>query len=332
MPPYDSPHVSEYDSEDIVRECVSCQRCYPPSVEYCEDCLIQLQKIETVPSTINYRYQLTKVIRRGGSGNTFLALDDSRQSVVLRIIRASVLADPRALDRFRREAGLACQFHHPNVARILDYGMLADASGYLVSEYVDGPSLRAVLKERGRLSVRESVRTLIDLCDALDAVHRAGLLHRDLKPESIILRDLPDIAETAIKLVGFSFARIAFGPIYKPGRTNFLQGLGHLPLSPAYLSPEQFRGEESDARSDIYSVGAIGYEMLAGRPPFEAGRTEDFAFRLLNESPPPLRSLNPAVEVEIEAEISRALEKDPQARHQRAVEMKRELINAAHLL
>lgn len=320
-----------YDSEDIVRECVSCRRCYPATVEYCQDCTVQLQSIETVPSTINYRYQLTRVISHSATGNTFLAIDDSRQPVVVRIIRASVLADPRAHDRFRREAGVACQFHHPHVAGILDYGMLADASGYLVSEYVDSPSLRDILKRRGQLSVREAARILIDLCDTLDAVHRAGLLHRNLKPASILLRDLPDITEPAIKLVGFSFARIAFGPVYKPGATSWMQVRGHLPRSPAYLSPEQFRGEETDARSDIYSVGAIGYEMLTGRPPFEVRRTADFAAQLQTEAPPPLRTLNPAVDAELDAEIRRALEKDPYARHQRAIEMKRELINATHI-
>jgi len=324
--------MPQYDTEDIVRECVSCQRCYPSSVEYCQECLVQLRQVETVPSTINYRYQLTRVISHGATGNTFLAFDDSQQLVVVRVFRSSVLADPRALDRFRREANIACQFHHPNVAGMIDCGVLSDASGYLVSEYVKGPTLRSVLKERGRLSVRESVQIMIDLCDALDAVHRAGLLHRDLKPESIILRDLPDLPEPGIKLVGFSFARIAFGPLYRPGTTARLQGLGHMPLSPAYLSPEQFRGEESDVRSDLYSIGVIGYEMLAGRTPFEARRTEDFGLRLLTEPPPPLQSFNPAVEAELEAEIRRALEKDPYARHQRASEMKRELVNAAHIL
>lgn len=323
--------MPQYDSDDIVRECVSCRRCYQSSVEYCQDCAVQLRKIETVPSTINYRYQLSRVISHGATGTTFLAIDDSSQPVVVRVIRASVLADPRAHDRFRREAGIACQFHHPHVASILDYGMLADASGYLVSEYIEGPSLREVLKERGQLSVRESVQILVDLCEALEAVHRAGLLHRDLKPESIILRELPDIPELAIRLVGFSFARIAFGPVYKPGATAWLQDRGHFPRSPAYLSPEQFRGAETDARSDIYSVGAIGYEMLAGKPPFEARRTADFAVQLENELPPPLQPLNPAVSAELEMEIRRALEKDPYARHQRAIEMKRELVNATHI-
>jgi len=323
--------MPQYDSDDIVRECVSCRRCYPSNIQLCTDCQIELRRVETVPYTINYRYQLTNLLCHGGTGHTFLALDDSHQQVVIRIIRASALADPRALDRFRREANQACQFHHPNVASIIDCGMLADASGYLVSEYIEGPTLRQVLRERGRLEVREAVRILIDLCDALEAVHRAGLLHRDLKPESIILRYLPDLPDPTISLVGFGFTRIAFGPLYRPGATARLQGQGFLPLSPHYLSPEQFRGEESDVRSDIYSVGVIGYEMLAGRPPFISEQTEDLLLRHLMEQPAPLQPLNPEVDANLEAEILRALDKDPFARHQRAIEMKRELANTCHL-
>jgi serine/threonine protein kinase len=323
--------MSSYDSDDIVRECISCRRCYPSNTPLCPDCRLELHNLETVPFTINYRYQLTRLLSHGGTGHTFLALDDSHQQVVIRIIRASALAAPRALDRFRREANQACHFHHANVASIIDCGMLADASGYLVSEYIEGPTLREVLQQRGKLEVREAVRILIDLCDALDAVHRAGLLHRDLKPESIILRYLPDLPDPTISLVGFSFTRIAFGPLYRPGATARLQGQGFLPLSPNYLSPEQFRGEESDARSDIYSVGVIGYEMLAGHPPFSAERTESLLLRHLTEKPAPLHSTNPAVATSLESEIMRALEKDPYSRHQRAIELKRELVNAGHV-
>ena len=324
--------MTTYDSDNTVRECISCQRCYSSNRSICLHCQIELRPVETVPNIINYRYQLTNVLSHGGTGHSFLAFDDNQQQVVVRIIRASALADPRALDRFRREANMACHFHHPNVASIIDCGMLPDASGYLVSDYIEGPTLREVLQRRGRLTIREAVLILVDLCDALDAVHRAGLLHRDLKPESIIIRYLPDLPDPIIRLVGFSFTRIAFGRLYRPGATGRLQGQGFLPLSPVYLSPEQFSGEESDVRSDIYSIGVIGYEMLTGHPPFISERTEDLLLRHLSEKPAPLRSLNPAIEASLESEILRALEKDPFMRHQRAIELKRELVNVGHLL
>lgn len=328
-----------YDPTDTVRECVSCRRCYPNNAQFCPDCLIELTEIELIPYVINARYQLERVINRGATGAVFVADNlESRRQVVVKVLRASALADPRAQDRLRREVQLAINFHHPHLAAIYDFGMLQDASAYVVSEYIPGPTLRDEMKRRKKFTPADAVPLLAEISEALDAAHKAGLVHRDLKPESIILvkeatgpAEQLDPTAPQIKLVNFSFARLALGRQFVPGTTTRLQGQGQLPLRPTYISPEQYRGEEPDLRSDIYSLGVIAYEMLAGQPPFVASRVGEFGVKLLNSRPPSLRSLNKDVNIVIEAEILRALEKDPGNRQQRALEFKRELLNGLHL-
>ena len=138
-------------------------------------------------------------------------------------------------------------------------------------------------------------------------------------------------APLQLKIVDFSFARIAIGRRFVPGTTRALQGRGILPLSVSYMSPEQFRGEEVDLRSDIYTLGVIAYEMFAGKVPFNARRTGDFATKLLAERPASIRPQNPDVNVLLQAEIMRALEKEPRQRHQSAAEFKRSIVSAQQI-
>ncbi len=321
-----------FDPTETVRQCVSCSRCYPSNLQFCRDCLIELTTVETIPYTINSRYQLEKVIGRGGTGVIFQATDlELGREVTVKVIRASVMVDPRSQDRFRLEVRIAIDFKHPLIAEVYDFGLLPDASGFVVSEFVKGNTLKSEMKNTGKYKLDPMLSIISAICDALDAAHKAGLVHRDLKPNSIILIPRPDQPRPNIKIVDFSFTRIATGRGFVPGTTAILQGQGHLPLKPTYLSPEQFQGQEADLRSDIYSLGVISFEMLGGQPPFSAKRMTDFGVKLLNTKPPSLRQLNSEVNIMLEAEILRALEKDPHNRHQRALEFKRELLNASHL-
>jgi serine/threonine-protein kinase len=288
--------------------------------------------IEVIPHIVGARYRLERVISYGGTGVVFAATDlEEEKEVALKVIRASALANPRAQDRFYLEAQMAVQFKHPLVARVSDFGMLPDANAYVVSEYVKGTSLRKEMKRTGKFAVEKAAVIIVEVCEALDAAHKAGFVHRDLKPESIILLPEEDESKHCVKVVDFSFSKIGTGKGFVPGMTAKLQGQGHLPLSPIYLSPEQYRGEEMDLRSDIYSLGVIAYEMLGGQPPFSAKKVGDFGDKLLNTRPPSLRQLNPEVNIMVEAEILRALEKSPLDRHQRALELKRGVLNATHL-
>src|SRR5262249_9620124 len=269
-----------YDPNDPVRECVSCKQCYPANTQFCPDCIVELSSVELIPYVINTRYQLERIISRGATGIVVAATNlESSQEVAIKILRASVMADPRAQDRFRREAHIAAHFHHPQIVPVHDFGFLPDASAYVVSEYVKGTSLRSEMNQQGKFAVEDATEIIAEVCEALDAAHRAGLVHRDLKPESIILLPSPDQSPCQVKIVDFSFSRFASGQQFIPGTTRRLQGRGQMPLRPTYMSPEQFRGEEVDLRSDIYSLGVIAYEMLGGQPPFSATRTGEFGVK-----------------------------------------------------
>ena len=321
-----------HDLSTAVRECVSCRRCYDPHIQFCPDCLVELVNVELIPHVIDGRYRLERVLGRGGMGVTFAAADlDSQREVAVKVIRAGAIADPRAQDRLQRELQLAARLDHPQLAAVYDYGTLSDASAYVAMELVRGGSLRGEMKRVGRFSPHQAAAILSAVAGALDAAHKAGLVHRDLNPESIGLA--PDVGDDApqVKLFGFAFGRVASGPRRGEKSASLAQAKGQPLGAPAYLSPEQFRGEEPDLRSDLYSLGIIAYEMLAGRPPFGGKSPTELSRQHLAEKPRPLQPLNPEVNALLEAAVLRALEKDPQRRQQRASEFKRELMSAARL-
>jgi serine/threonine-protein kinase len=321
-----------HDLSTAVRECVSCKRCYDSHVQFCPECLVELVNIELIPRLINSRYRLERVLGHGSLDTVFAATDlTSQQEVAVKVIRASAIADPRALDRFHREAQIAIRLSHPQIAAVYDQGMLPDASAYVAMELVRGDSLRDEMKRAGRFTPARAVPILLEIAGALDAAHKAGLVHRDLKPESVALIPAPGQDRPQIKLLDFGLARIASGQRVTDSPTAKLKRRPQPLGAPAYMSPEQFRGEEVDLRSDIYSLGVIAYEMLAGRPPFSAKSVKEWGLKHLTEKARPLPPLNPEVNALLDAAIRKALEKEPLRRHQRAVEFKRELLSAAQI-
>lgn len=315
-----------------LRECVSCKQCFGPTQQLCPHCFIELVTVESTPHLLNERYRLDRIITRGASNLLFAGFDvETEQPIAVKLIRPAAMGDPLAQERFLREAELAAGFKHAGLAEIFAFALLKDGGAYVVYEHTPGTSLRSEMRRVGQFAIERAVPLLCEIAEVLDDAHRAGLVHRDLKPENIIL---PEAAlttmNTTVKLVDFNFGRISGGQAYQPGKTARLQGIGQLPSRPAYLSPEQFLGAEADPRADIFSLGVIAYEMLAGQPPFKASRVGEMAGKVLHERPAPLRTFNPEVSIMIEAEILRALEKEPHNRQQRAADFKRELQNALH--
>jgi serine/threonine-protein kinase len=227
--------------------------------------------------------------------------------VAIKIPHPEMEADPVLFERFEREAEIGEKLDHPGVMKVFPD---ADRSRvYMVMEWVDGRLLRVVLHEQKKFPVERAIKIVIAVCDALDYIHRNGVVHRDLKPENIMID-----ADDHIKLIDFGIAA------RQGARRLTFAKLSQVMGTPDYISPEQVKGKRGDGRSDIYALGAMLYEMLTGQPPFSG--PNPFAImndRLLNNPIPP-RELNPEIPPPLQEVIYRALEREPQNRYATANE------------
>jgi eukaryotic-like serine/threonine-protein kinase len=257
------------------------------------------------------RYQVDREIGRGGDARVFLAVDQAGQKVALKILHPEFLESVQA-DRFLREIRLVSRLNHPRIARLLDSGE-RDWFVYLAMDFIDGPSLREVLGRGRRLSVSDTLRVACDLLDALDHAHGFGIVHRDVKPENVIISP----GRGAV-LLDFGIAR-AFATSVSREITRAGLTVG----SSSYMSPEQINAEQRiDGRSDLYSLGCVLFECLTGRPPF-IWRKEAVVLQLhLTEPAPDVRTLRPDVPPELAAAINTALAKSPGERWRSAAHMR----------
>jgi serine/threonine-protein kinase len=216
------------------------------------------------------------------------------RDVAIKVVRAELLNDPDARRRFRREAQLVARLQHPSIVSIFDYGTFPDGAAYLVMELVRGDDLRRILTRDGPFPPARAARVLSQICAAIDAAHREGILHRDLKPENIFLT----AGETEVKVLDFGVAKLV-GEDRRlddgaPGATMTVDGT--IVGTPAYMAPEQLRGEPLDARSDVFSLGVMAFEMLSGELPFGRGPLADIALRQARGVPPLKSVIPPALE------------------------------------
>jgi serine/threonine-protein kinase len=219
-----------------------------------------------VPRVFDDKYRLEQLLGRGGMGAVYRARDMRLDRLVaVKVVRAELINDPDARRRFRREAQIVARLQHPGIVAIFDYGTLPDGGAYLVMELVIGEDLRRELVREGPMEPERATRILSSVCGAIEAAHRQGILHRDLKPENILLPD----SGLGPKVVDFGVAKITDTGGDEGGRT-LTQG-GTIIGTPAYMAPEQLRGESVDGRADVYSLAVLTYETLTGRLPFGAG-------------------------------------------------------------
>jgi serine/threonine protein kinase len=251
------------------------------------------------------RYRLSRRIAVGGMGEVWQAEDSVlHRTVAVKVLKSELTSDPTFLERFRAEARTTAALSHPGIANVFDYGEAAlDGAGgpdtaYLVMEFVDGEPLSAILARSGRLPVARTLEVLGQAAAALDVAHRAGMVHRDVKPGNLLVR--PD---GVVKITDFGIARAADAvPLTQSG---MVVGTAQ------YFSPEQAEGRVVTAASDVYSLGVVGYECLAGRLPFVADSAVAVAMMQIREIPPPLPADIPAP---MRALLARTLAKDPRAR------------------
>ena len=259
------------------------------------------------------RYEILRPLGSGGMADV-MAAHDTRlgRDVAIKLIRSAQLAEPVSRERLLREARAAAALHHPNTVAVYDVG--EDDDPFIVMELVEGETLEARLRQRAPLSVDESVRIGSALLDALEAAHDRGLVHRDIKPSNVLLS-----TAGAVKLADFGIAKAT--DTTDPGLTMSGQVLG----TPRYLSPEQAAGEPATPASDLYSLGAVLYECVAGRPPFEGPSAIAVALAHQRSPVPPLLEVAPRLPATVADTIERALRKDPQERFADAAEMRRSL-------
>jgi tRNA A-37 threonylcarbamoyl transferase component Bud32 len=262
-------------------------------------------------------YRILKTIGRGGFGEVLLAEQVSLgRKVVIKTIRAALAADETAKARFRKEALVVAGLRHPNVVTYHDFHEDSSGNLYIVMEYLEGATLTDLLKERGRLPAEEAVPLLVDLCRALEASHAAGVVHRDLKPSNVLLVGHGDDRRAVL---------IDFGLLKQMHGEESLTAEGLLLGTPTYMAPEQIQAKGVGPRTDLYALGVIAYEMLAGSNPFRTPDLRETVFRHLHHEPRNLATLDPRIQVSrnLATLVARMLEKDPERRLQSAEEVRR---------
>jgi len=260
------------------------------------------------------QYRLKQLIGSGGMGEVYLAEHKMmKRPCALKIIRPEKAGDPRVLARFEREVRTTAKLSHWNSIDIYDYGQTDDGIFYYVMEYLPGMNLKELVETYGPLPAERVIYLLRQTCDALREAHDFGLVHRDIKPANVFAARRGGLCDVA-KLLDFGLAK----PLADTANSELTQE-GTITGSPLYMSPEQATGDsEPDARSDIYSLGAVAYFTLTGQPPFDYEKPIKLLVALAKEDPVPLIELQPNVPEDLAAVVMRCLEKDPEDRFQTA--------------
>jgi eukaryotic-like serine/threonine-protein kinase len=269
------------------------------------------------------RYRLAQPLASGGMAQVWEGRDEVlARPVAVKVLHPHLAADPDFRERFRREAIAAARLAHPNVVSTFDAtsGSDGESPAFIIMELVRGQTLREVLDQRGPLPPAEAVAIAAQVADALGAAHAAGLLHRDVKPGNIIVCETPD-GPVQVKVADFGIAKVT------SDMGSDLTHTGSLLGTAKYLAPEQVEGGEPDARSDLYALGAVLYEMLCGKPPFKADTELATALVRLTTDPTAPRRLRPGIPRPLEDVVLWTLQRDPNQRPQTAVQLRHALLN-----
>ena len=260
------------------------------------------------------RYQINGFIGEGGMSRVWRALDQNTgKNVAVKVLREEYSEDESFIRRFDREAQAASRMSHPNIVNLLDVGVEEDGTRYLVMEYVQGKTLKRFIQESGALRPEIAAQIIIRVLAALQHAHQNGVVHRDIKPQNILIDK-----EGTVKVADFGIARMANAQTVSQTDESVMGSV-------YYFSPEQARGAAVDARSDIYSVGVVFYEMLTGKVPFTGDSPVAIAMQHLQTAPIPPAEVNPSVSSALDFVVLHAMEKKPRRRYQSAEEMLRDV-------
>jgi predicted Ser/Thr protein kinase len=247
------------------------------------------------------RYELEELVGHGGMSSVYRARDSLlERNVALKVLHEQYNADEDFVERFKREARSVAQLQHPNIVTVIDRGE-ADGRQYIVFEYIDGENLKELVVRKGRLDIREALEIAVEVARGLAFAHGQGLVHRDVKPQNVLLN-----GDGRAKVTDFGIAR----SVDVEGMTETGTVLG----TSNYIAPEQASGQPVDAQTDVYALGVVLYELLAGEVPFPGETFVAVAMKHVHESPPNLLDVRPDVPLRVAAAVDRALEKDPDQR------------------
>ena len=312
-----------------MKECQLCKHCYTDDVATCpNDGMPTAHTISGEP-VLEGKYHLELRLGQGGMGVVYKARHAYLKTYhAIKIILPDLVGnDPQLVTRFRQEALAAAAIRHQNVVAVTDYGVIQGSIPFLVMEYVEGESLHDLLAREKRLSPELAFELIAAICSGVGAAHHQGIVHRDLKPLNIMIcKDKPSIAQ-AVKILDFGLAKIKSGELlgsFIQAQTTGLMG------SPYYMAPEQWSDDDPDARSDIYSLGVMLFQMLAGDVPFKGSSIPAIMKKHISDQPPAFADMGVEVPPELEAAIRHSLEKEPANRTPNVEAMVEELKAAVY--
>lgn len=307
-----------------MKECQLCKNCYSDEVATCpKDGMPTVHTIVGEP-VLEGKYHLECRLGQGGMGVVYKARHAYlKTQLAIKIILPDLVGnDPQLVTRFRQEALAAAAIRHQNVVAVTDYGVIQSSIPFLVMEYVEGESLHDLLNREKRLSPEDAFALMSAICSGVGAAHHQGIVHRDLKPLNIMIcNDRPDMSQ-AVKILDFGLAKIKSGELlgsFIQAQTTGLMG------SPYYMAPEQWADDDPDARSDIYSLGVMFYQMLAGDVPFKGSSIPAIMKKHISDPPPRFAEMGASVSPELEQVVFHALAKDKEKRTPSVEQMVAEL-------
>ena len=264
---------------------------------------------------INGRYEIIRSIGEGGMANVYLAYDTIlNRNVAVKLLRGDLANDEKFVKRFQREAIAASSLNHPNIVEMYDVGV-DEGNYFIVMEYIDGITLKSLIKKRGALTVRETIDIMLQITSAIACAHDSYIIHRDIKPQNVMILD-----DGVAKITDFGIAMAMKAT--ELTQTNTVMGSVH------YLPPEQANGKGSTVKSDIYSLGIMMYEMLIGKVPFKGENAVEIAMKQINEPIPSVVKINPEIPQSVENIILKATAKNPKNRYESVNEMHEDLKHA----
>ena len=335
-----------------MRICPRCRTEYPPQERFCRQdasVLVEPADMARIGTTVG-NYHLDQILGRGGMGTVYSGEHVYiGKRVAVKVLHPRFAKYEDAVKRFLREARAASSINHPNIVDVTDFGPTPDGGVYFVMEYLEGTSLEDLIEKKGAVQLHRALNVANQMALALAAAHEKGIIHRDLKPDNIMLirkpgrRDIvrmlsPDPGDEAttarfviekedeydfVKILDFGIAKVLHREELAPGQTLAGAVFG----TPEYMSPEAARGDEVDHRADIYSAGVILFDMLTGRPPFEASAAAEVLAMQINKPPPSPREVAPHLEITEAADrlVLKAMSKDRDQRHQSMDDFREEL-------